>query len=831
MNPNLAVVLAACLFGVSSRAADVAAPEGASASGAPTTVVQPALSISALPQSVVAPLGTAPTGTAALPQPISLSVPALAGVSAPAAAAPFAAAPARAAGNLIPSAIPSSPAAFRPAGAAAPVASAASANGALRSAAAPRDDSGAYFDGSRAAPMGSFHENDPARIIVMHEPGSELYSANGHPDSALFTSPVNWKRAVVEHANYRQALRAHGAEVYLVKDVMLEGTEDENGEPIPGPKLDALREFAGQFLKYDGRALSKEFATLQSYAGTLPEGLYKENVLKKLAEIKSKITPVGRNNYRKKMLGALNPESLVYLILNQPTYELHLQHRKGSGKESDAFYVGLDQTVRSKPLMNLFFSRDQQITTQKGVVIANPGFDQRKPEAKIMKFVFEKMGVPIVAEVNKGTLDGGDFIPVGDLVFQGEGLRTTDGAIRQLLSEDAYGAKEVAVVKDLHDHSMDRMHLDTIFNVLSDDKVLLLDDVLKDPKKRRVVDLYRRTSNKAPNSIGYYVKVEEDREFGSFLRERGFHIATVTHEEQLAYALNFLNVGNGHVVTPYGEEGYLDKIRDMGIDVEHVPMKCLTDGYGAAHCMTQVIRREPREKNAAAREAVEPLPAGLRLVGRLASAGAGRYNVYDARFGAQPAVVKVNATAEEASIQQAMSRLALPAKNVRVPKVFGVEPAAEEVGRRIDPDAKLDDKMWNKIVLKETVPRFVMAEEKLPDSYFPLRDVVPHLAEIPPLRSMRPIRAEDWSGLVGTVEYCHAHGLGFGDLGNLSNIRVRQRADGSTEFVLIDVGGGTKAGDPEVMAADRAAMTELRQTLIARGLLAPGAAVVPDLLE
>ena len=88
----------------------------------------------------------------------------------------------------------------------------------------------------RAAPtivgLGSFHENDPAKVIVMHAPGAELLFANTHPDSALFTDPVDWNKATVEHAGYREVLQSNGAKVYLVKDVLLEGTLDNKGEPL-----------------------------------------------------------------------------------------------------------------------------------------------------------------------------------------------------------------------------------------------------------------------------------------------------------------------------------------------------------------------------------------------------------------------------------------------------------------------------------------------------------------------------------------------------------------------------------------------------------------------
>ncbi|HVE13674.1 MAG TPA: arginine deiminase family protein [Elusimicrobiota bacterium] len=440
------------------------------------------------------------------------------------------------------------------------------------------------------ARWGAAHENDRAQVVVVHAPGAEVKNANFHPDSALFATAVNWQGAVAEHKNYRDALEANGVKVYQVRDVLLEGTHDESGAPLPGPKLDALRAFAGQSLKYDTRALAAELAALRREAADLAPGPVKDDVERKLGEIERRISPAAQEAYRREQLAKLSPESLVDAILNQPTIELHLLAATNHG----VFQVKLDQKVQLKPLMNLYFSRDQQITTRKGVVIVKPSWEQRKPETQVMRFVFHKLGVPIIAEITRGSMEGGDFIPMGDLAFQGLGERTNEEAIHQLLEEDAYGAHEVAVVKDLLEQDKDRMHLDTVFNILGDRATIALGDILTDPKKRRTVDLYRRMPVKGlPNSVGYYVKVTEDQDFGAFLRSRGFRVATVTHEEQLAFAMNFLNVGEGHVITPFNGDRYLNMLRSLGVVPEYVPMSCLQQGDGSAHCMTQVIRRDP----------------------------------------------------------------------------------------------------------------------------------------------------------------------------------------------------------------------------------------------
>ena len=45
------------------------------------------------------------------------------------------------------------------------------------------------------------------------------------------------------------------------------------------------------------------------------------------------------------------------------------------------------------------------------------------------------------------------------------------------MKENLFGTERVAVVKDEGDQSQDRMHLDCVFSILSNDTVILLSDI------------------------------------------------------------------------------------------------------------------------------------------------------------------------------------------------------------------------------------------------------------------------------------------------------------------------------------------------------------------
>jgi arginine deiminase len=59
------------------------------------------------------------------------------------------------------------------------------------------------------------------------------------------------------------------------------------------------------------------------------------------------------------------------------------------------------------------------------------------------------------------------------------------------------------------------------------------------------------------------------------------------------YANNFLTIGPRHIMAVGGQsEALQERFREAGVTVEWIPLESLIDGYGAAHCMTQVMKRE-----------------------------------------------------------------------------------------------------------------------------------------------------------------------------------------------------------------------------------------------
>jgi arginine deiminase len=249
-------------------------------------------------------------------------------------------------------------------------------------------------------------------------------------------------------------------------------------------------------------------------------------------------------------------------------------------------------------VMNLYFCRDQQITTARGVVMGRMNSEQRRVETTIMEFVLRKLGVrPIYRVRGEGRLEGGDFIPAGETAFIGQGLRTNAEGVRQLLEAKVFGVKRVVVVKEPW-HNQDQMHLDTYFNLISPKLAVLVAERMdvRDaagnltqparPDRRCKVDVYELTD-------GEYQRTVSDGDFQEFLeKSMGLRLLPVSSDDQLKYGINFLCLGPNRLLGIDGVSAqYKRALLDAGAKVTWMDFSNLTGGYGAAHCSTQVLCR------------------------------------------------------------------------------------------------------------------------------------------------------------------------------------------------------------------------------------------------
>ena len=378
-----------------------------------------------------------------------------------------------------------------------------------------------------------------AAVILMHTPGQELFNGVIHPSAGLFEDYFDVDKAAAEHRNYIKMLQKNGIKVYTVRQIL-----EETG-------IDSLRTLAGELLQYDVTTLDDDAAA-------------------------------DADRYKKDVIAKMSRADLIRCILLQPTVVLY---KTDMNTGYEAQYV-------QNPLMNLYFTRDQSISTPRGHVICNMNSLQREPEADIISLCYAHLGLkPILRIQGEGRLEGGDYLPAGTLSFIGCGMRTNDEGIRQLMEADAFGHDTVVVVRD-HKFWQMQMHLDTYFNIIDKDLCTLISSRLnaqKDDPEYVTCDLWVR----APGTKKYTL-LQKDRSFVEFLQDR-FEIIPIDSEDEMHYANNFLTIAPRHIMAVGGQSKALQqRFAIAGVKVEWIPLESLIDGYGAAHCMTQVLKRQAR---------------------------------------------------------------------------------------------------------------------------------------------------------------------------------------------------------------------------------------------
>ena len=382
-------------------------------------------------------------------------------------------------------------------------------------------------------------EWDPATQILMHTPGQELFNGAINPMAALFEYYFDVESAAYEHQNYITMLEANGINVVTVTEILQQAP------------VEALREYVSNILHYesdltdsDNRAISKA--------------------------------------YRMETIAQMSRNDLIRCILLQPTVRL----------TTTDINTGVEAEYLQTPLFNLYFTRDQSISTPKGQIICNMNSAQRAKETDLIAFCYEQIGVkPILRITGEGRLEGGDYIPAGTRAFIGCGMRTNMEGIEQIMRADAFGHDTIVVVKDRKWWQM-QMHLDTYFNIIDRDLCTLVESRLyatEDDNEWVTIDVYTRAEGG-----GDYCLSRADVPFVEYLKSIGMSIIPISKEDELHYANNYLTIAPRHIMAVANQSQRLAKaLAEHGVTVEWVPLENLIKGYGAAHCMTQVIRRAP----------------------------------------------------------------------------------------------------------------------------------------------------------------------------------------------------------------------------------------------
>ena len=425
-------------------------------------------------------------------------------------------------------------------------------------------------------------EWDTLRTVAIHRPGMEMFLGLLDPYASLYERAFSRYGARREHQRLEEVLRNE----FKINVLRLKDTILDNADRRPEVR-DRLVKMALEAFNFEGPKDQTEAAAKE----------------------------MGRN------ISALDSDHFFSILIAHPLVELQAE----KGTRSIRMHV-----AEREPLSNLYFMRDQQMVTDKGIFMSRMAKPQRRREPIVTRLLWDILGAKVVHTTTEpGTIEGGEFIPLKHFALVGLGDRTNRAAVDQLLRHGV-GFDEIGIVHQPNhplipgnerDPMID-MHLDTYFNIASSKVAVGAELLLKNAK----VEVHKRESE------GVYRKEKEEPNLHDFMKQKGFDIINITTLEQMTYASNFLTIKDGQIIAVetervvrdvltnlmakardnpirYGklleqaqkeyntlksEGGFFPhkkEIYEHGIDAYPMVLTNLTGGYGAAHCMTCSLKR------------------------------------------------------------------------------------------------------------------------------------------------------------------------------------------------------------------------------------------------
>lgn len=105
-----------------------------------------------------------------------------------------------------------------------------------------------------------------------------------------------------------------------------------------------------------------------------------------LSELREEDQQYLSDDYKRDVLQHMSILQLIDSIMINPTVHISPSYRD----------TGLSASYTFQPLSNLVYTRDQQITTCKGIVMGRLRSSQRQLEVEVMKFCFKKLGASVL---------------------------------------------------------------------------------------------------------------------------------------------------------------------------------------------------------------------------------------------------------------------------------------------------------------------------------------------------------------------------------------------------------------------------------------------------
>lgn len=211
---------------------------------------------------------------------------------------------------------------------------------------------------------------------------------------------------------------------------------------------------------------------------------------------------------------------------------------------------------------NSVFCRDKLFMTPEGAIVTRLAMAERRGEERYISEALGRIGVPIVKTISgKGIFEGANAMWVDrETCILSLSVRANREGYDQMEYElRRQGVKEIIPMQIPYGHA----HIDGLLNLPSPDLAVLL-------------------ACQVP-----YVVVDA-------LKRKGYRIIETPSltETKYKYAVNFVAIEPGHVVTSVGSPRTVELLEKAGVKVDVLDLSELNKGRGSVHCMTAFLKRD-----------------------------------------------------------------------------------------------------------------------------------------------------------------------------------------------------------------------------------------------
>jgi N-dimethylarginine dimethylaminohydrolase len=211
-------------------------------------------------------------------------------------------------------------------------------------------------------------------------------------------------------------------------------------------------------------------------------------------------------------------------------------------------------------LADLCFTRDSSIMTPWGLVLLRLAAEHRRGETALVRADAENRGVPILAQIETGTVEGGDIclLRPGLVAIGWSGDRTDKAGANALAA--LFEARGWRAIQTRFDPRF--LHLDTLLTLVDRGHAVACVDALED------------------EFLGALIELEID-------------IIPATRAEVDALGPNLLALGGGRVLASADNRRINGELEQLGYRVGAIEIDQFTRCGGGVHCLTMPLSRLP----------------------------------------------------------------------------------------------------------------------------------------------------------------------------------------------------------------------------------------------